>query len=158
MRSFALVLIGVLLGSVIAPSFAQSDKVLGVNHVGIGVANLDEAIAFYTQKMGFREAFTARDEKGQPTLTYIQVSRDTFIELQPVNANRPAGLNHVGLQVETIGATVARLRERGLKIDEPRVSSTNSKITNVTDLGGVRFELSELTPDSLQRKAINNWK
>lgn len=158
MRNIALVLFGVLVGAAIAPGFAQTDRILGVNHVGIGVDSIDEAIAFYTQKMGFKEAFTVRDEKGQPTLVYVQVSRDTFIELQPANANRPKGLNHVGLQVENIAATVARLRAQGLKIDDPRVSSTNSKITNVFDLGGVRVELSEVTPESLQRKAINAWR
>ena len=158
MRNIALVLFGVLVGASIAPSFAQTDRILGVNHVGIGVDNIDEVLAFYTQKMGFKEAFTVRDEKGQPTLVYVQVSRDTFIELQPANANRPKGLNHVGLQVENIAATVARLRAQGLKIDDPRVSSTNSKITNVFDLGGVRVELSEITPESLQRKAINAWR
>lgn len=158
MRNIALVLFGVLVGASIAPSFAQTDRILGVNHVGIGVDNIDEALAFYTQKMGFKEAFTVRDEKGQPTLVYVQVSSDTFIELQPANANRPKGLNHVGLQVENIAATVARLRAQGLKIDDPRVSSTNSKITNVFDLGGVRVELSEITPESLQRKAINAWR
>jgi methylmalonyl-CoA/ethylmalonyl-CoA epimerase len=158
MRNVALVVMGVFFGIAVASSSAQTDKIIGVNHVGIGVDNLDEAIAFYTQKMGFREAFTARDEKGQPVLTYMQVSKDTFFELQPTNANRPKGLNHVGLWVENIDATVARLRSKGLKIDDPRVSSTNSKITNVVDLGGTRVELSELTPQSLQRKAINNWK
>ena len=31
-------------------------------------------------------------------------------------------------------------------------------LSNVTDLNGLRIELAELTPDSLQRKAMNSWK
>ena len=160
MRSAMLFAAGILvgLGAHVVSAQNSNSGIVGMNHVGIAVANMDEAVAFYTQKMGFKEAFTVRDEKGQPTLVYVQVSRDTFIELQPANANRPKGLNHVGLQVENIAATVARLRAQGLKIDDPRVSSTNSKITNVFDLGGVRVELSEITPESLQRKAINAWR
>jgi len=75
-----------------APGFAQGNRLAGmnyVNHVAISVANFDEAFAFYTQKMGFREAFTVRDDKGQPLLAYVQASRNTFVELQPANANRP---------------------------------------------------------------------
>jgi hypothetical protein len=59
-----------------------------LNHVAIAVENFDAAFAFYTQKMGFREAFTVRDANGRPNLAYVQVSRNTFIELQQANANR----------------------------------------------------------------------
>ena len=131
----------------------------GVNHVGIYVKNLDEAKAFYTKKMGFREAFTVNDDKGQPFLTYIQVSPNTFVELQPAGPNRTPGISHVGLQVEDIRATIASLKQRDVVVeDQARVSSTKSMIANVTATDGVRIELSEITPASLQRKAIDTWK
>ena len=34
----------------------------------------------------------------------------------------------------------------------------NAILANVTDLNGLRIELAELTPDSLQKKAIDSWK
>ena len=49
-----------LLGTAFGPALAQGQKLAGenyVNHVGMAVENFDEAFAFYTQKMGFREAF-----------------------------------------------------------------------------------------------------
>ena len=110
MRTSIVFLIGVLVGSTVATGFAQGGRLAGsnyVNHVGIAVENFDEAFAFYTQKMGFREAFTVRDDKGQPILAYVQASRDTFVELQPANANRASGLTHFGLHVEDLRATVA---------------------------------------------------
>ena len=161
MRISIAFLIGVLLGSAIPTSFAQGNRLAGmngVNHVEINVESLDEAMAFYTQKMGFPEAFTVRNAQGQPTLAYVQASRNTFIELQPAGANRPAGIGHLGLQVEDIRATVASLKQRGVTVEEPRVSSTQSLIANVTGPGGVRIELSELTPESLQRKAVDGWR
>ena len=161
MRTSIVFVIGLLLGSAMSTTFAQGNRLAGmdgVNHVGIYVDNVDEAKSFYTQKMGFGEAFTVRDDKGQPTLAYVQVSRNTFVELQPAGANRPAGISHVGLQVENIRATIASLKQRGVTVEEPRVSSTQSMIANVTGPGGVRIELSELTPESLQRKAIDSWK
>jgi len=158
MRGLALFVGGVLLGSAVQTGIAQGDKVVGVNHVGITVEHFDEAMRFYTQNMGFREAFTVRDDKGQPVLAYVQVSRDTFLELQPSAADRRPGISHVGLHVEDIRATLARLAQHGVKVDEPRVSRTSSTIANATSPEGVRIELSELGPESLQRKAMNSWK
>ena len=157
-------LIGLLMGiviSTISMTFAQGNRLTGmdgVNHAGVYVENMDEAKAFFTQKMGFTEAFTVRNPQGQPTLTYMQASKNTFIELQPAGEGRPAGISHVGLQVEDIKATIATLKQRGVTVDEPRTSSTNSIIANVTGPANMRIELSELTPQSLQRKAVDGWK
>jgi len=161
MRTSIVFVFGFLLGSAVSISFAQGNRLSGmdgVNHVGISVSNLDASVAFYTQKMGFREAFTVNDDKGQPFLTYLQVSPQTFVELQPAGSNRTPGITHVGLQVDDIRATINTLKERGVMVDDARVSSTKSMIANISAPDGVRIELSELTPDSLQRKAINGWK
>src|SRR5438552_16394588 len=123
MRTSVVFVMGILLGSALAPVLAQGPKLAGenyVNHVGLAVENFDEAFAFYTQKMGFREALTVRDANGKPTLAYVQVSRNTFIELQQANANRPPGLNHFGLHVENLRATAATLKQRGVTVEEPR--------------------------------------
>lgn len=161
MRTSIVLAIGFLLGSAVSVSFGQGRRLSGmdgVNHVGIYASNLEASVAFYTQKMGFQEAFTVHDDKGQPFLTYLQVSPQTFVELQPAGPNRTPGISHVGLQVEDIRATINTLKERGVAVDEARASSTKSMIANISAPDGVRIELSELTPESLQRKAINSWK
>ena len=43
--------------------------------------------------MGYREAFRVNDDKGQPRLVYMQISRNTFLELKQANAQRPAGFH-----------------------------------------------------------------
>lgn len=161
MRISVVFLTGLLLGSALAPGFAQGDRLAGtnyVNHVAIAVENFDEAFAFYTQKMGFREAFTVRDDKGQAVLAYVQVSRNTFVELQRANANRRPGLNHFGLHVEDLKATVATLKQRGVMVDEPRQRPDDSSVTNATDPNGIRIEMFEFGPGSPQGKAIASWK
>jgi len=161
MRTAVVFFVGILLGSFIAPGVAQDNRVPGmnyVNHVAIAYDNFDEAFAFYTQKMGFREAFTIRDDKGQPTLAYVQANRNTFVELQRTNANRPQGLNHYGLHVEDLKATVAVLKQRGVKVDDPRVRPDDSSVANATDPAGIRIEMFELGPNSPAGKAIASWK
>ena len=102
MRTVIVFVTGLAIGTVMSPLLAQGDRIPGVNnmnHVAIAYENFDEAFDFYTKKMGFKEGFTVRNAQGQPALSYVQASRDTFIEIQPANANRKAGLNHYGLHV-----------------------------------------------------------
>jgi hypothetical protein len=51
---------------------------------------------------------------------------------------------------------------RCLKGAEPtsqkRASGTKVILSNVTDANGVRMELLELPPESLQRQAMERWK
>jgi len=131
---------------------------LGLNHVAISVPNLDAAVAYYTKTMGFPEAFRSLDEKGQPTLVYVQISKNTFIELQPANAQRPAGLNHLGIHVENMAAATSMFKQRGANVSETRVSPTKAILANITDPNGIRIELAELPADSEHRKAMDRWK
>ena len=161
MKTSIVFVIGVLVGSALTPLVAQSPKLAGenyVNHVGMAVENFDEAFTFYTQKMGFREAFVVKDPAGKPTLAYVQVNRNTFVELQQANANRPKGLNHFGLHVENLKAVVATLKERGVTVDDVRVRPDDSSVANATDPNGIRIEMFEFGPGSPQGKAIASWK
>jgi catechol 2,3-dioxygenase-like lactoylglutathione lyase family enzyme len=136
----------------------NSPSGLRLNHVGIYAKDYNESLRFYTQTMGFHEAFTIKDKDGNPTLTYLQINKDTFLELAPANAQRPAGLSHVGIWPLDLKATVSTLRQRGVQVEDPRTGSTLTSITNVTDPNGVRLELLDFLPGSLPRKAIDDWK
>jgi predicted enzyme related to lactoylglutathione lyase len=159
MRGLALFLGGLLLGTAVQTGIAQGDNVVGVNHVGINVADFDAAMKFYTQQMGFREAFVVNDANGKPTQGYIHVSRSTFLEIRPAGPNQPVGvITHVGIEVDNIRATLARLAKNGVKVEEPRKGINFATIANAISPEGVRMELSELGPESLQRKSINSYK
>jgi len=129
-----------------------------LGNVGISVSNIPEAVTYYTQKMGYREAFRVNDEKGQPRIVYLQISKNTFLELNPVTAQRPAGFSHYGLQVENAADAVARFRRSGLTVSDTIPSDTKAILANITDPYMGRIELTELTPESLHNKAIQNWK
>ena len=162
MRGVALFIAGLVVGTVMMqPSAAQQlsrDASLKLNHVGLNVKDFEESLNFYTKTMGFREAFTLRGPDGKPSLSYIQISRETFLELAAAGPDRPAGLTHFSLQSDDVNATVKRLREAGVKIDDARVSRTNTLLTAVIDPNGVRFEIAQLPLDSLPRKAMESWK
>jgi catechol 2,3-dioxygenase-like lactoylglutathione lyase family enzyme len=142
------------------PGAAQQNRIPGLrlSHVGIYVKDFDESMRYYTQTMGLREAFTIKDQNGKPTLAYLQITRDTFLELAPSTADRPVGLSHIGIWPENLNGTVAILRQRGVKVDDPRTGSNKTSITNVTDPNGVRLEFLDFLPDSLPRQAMDSWK
>ena len=76
------------------------------------VPDLDKAVEFYTKTMGFPEAFQLKNASGQVQLVYVQISQNTFVELQPANAQRPPGITHFGLHVENMAAATAMFRQR----------------------------------------------
>jgi catechol 2,3-dioxygenase-like lactoylglutathione lyase family enzyme len=160
-RGIAFFVAGTLFGIfAMQPGAAPQEKGAGLrlNHFGLYVKNLDESINFYTKTIGFREAFSVKDKDGNPTLVYLQMSRDTFVELAPASADHPVGVSHIGLWSDDLNKTVNLLRERGVKMDNPISGGTKAILTNMFEPNGVRLELLEYPPESLQRKAIDSWK
>ena len=159
MKGIVLFVAGLLVGLGVQVGFAQNQNVVMMNHVGINVPNINEAVTYYTQKMGYREAFRANDAQGQPTLVYMHISRNTFLELNVANAERPAGFTHYGLHVENIKSAVETFRQRGVKVSDVNKSAgTSALLANIADPYMSRIELAELTPDSMHRKALDSFK
>ena len=164
MRGLGLFVAGLLCGLAVQTTMAQNDTAgatgVVLNHVGLAVPSIPDAAAFYMQKLGFKEAFRNSDPQGNPTAIYLQISKTTFIELQQANAQRPAGINHFGLEAPNIRTTVSTLKQRGATASDPGAPSAFSHaiLANVTDLNGLRIELAEMGPESLQRKAMDSWK
>ncbi len=160
MRGAVLFLAGLFVGVAVHAATAQNSTtgVSMMNHVGINVPNVDEAVSYYTQKMGYREAFRATDANGQPRLVYMYISRNTFLEIQPATAQRPAGFTHYGLVVDSASASVDAFRKSGVTVTDVTKSDTKVNLANITDPYMGRVELVEITPESLHAKAIAGWK
>ena len=151
---------GIVVGLLVQSALAQSQNrgIVGLNHIALSVPNLDQAVSYYTKTMGFPEAFRSVDDKGQVALVYVQISKNTFVELQPANPQRPPGINHFGLHVENMPAAIAMFKQRGANVTDSRVSATKAILANITDPNGVRIELAELPPESQHRQAMERWK
>jgi methylmalonyl-CoA/ethylmalonyl-CoA epimerase len=129
-----------------------------IDHVGIAVADLDEAIDFYArtfglsvvheevnEEQGVREAMLAVGDSG----SWIQL-------LSPMSADSPIGrfldrsgpgIQQMAYTVTDIDAVCAHLRSSGVRVlyDEPKVGTGGSLInfTHPKDTGGVLIELVE---------------
>jgi catechol 2,3-dioxygenase-like lactoylglutathione lyase family enzyme len=159
-RGSALFAAGVIAGMfVMQPTAAPQQRTSGIrlNHIGLFVKDLDESKNFYTKKMGFREAFSFKDSAGKP-IVYLQINRDTFLEMTPADTEHPAGFSHAGIWADDVEATVASLKQNGVKVEDVHAGSTKAPLANMFDPNGVRLELLSYPPESLQRKAIDAWK
>ena len=129
-----------------------------IDHVGVAVPDLDEAIAFYrdafgmrvtheetNQEQGVREAMLAVGESGSSIQLLAPVDDQSMIAkfLQRFGP----GLQQLAYRVTDVDQVCAILRERGLRLlyDEPRRGTANSRINFVhpKDAGGVLVELVE---------------
>jgi catechol 2,3-dioxygenase-like lactoylglutathione lyase family enzyme len=158
---FTLFAAGVFAGSAIQPAGAQqpTDGSVRLNHVGIAVKDFQESLNFYTKVLGFKVAYALPSPDGKPTTTFLQISRDTFIEMAPANDKLRPGFTHIGLLTDDANASVTQLRQRGADVPDVRSGGgTGSRLSNVLDPNDIRLELVEQPSGSLMRKAMESWK
>ena len=75
MRGFLLFVSGILVGTAIQTLVAQSpagNPAVRLNHVAISVPDVAQAVAWYGEKLGFREVVRNTSPQGQVTGSYIQ--------------------------------------------------------------------------------------
>lgn len=163
MRSLAIFVAGMVVGTIVMlPGMAQERENTGLrlNHVGIRVNDFQQSLDFYTKVMGFPAAFSfPPNPDGRPSTVFLQINRDTFLEMAPASADQPAGLTHIGIYTDDANASVTQLRQAGGTIADSRPSSNSgSRLANITDPSGNRLELNEQPSGSLMRTAMESWQ
>jgi catechol 2,3-dioxygenase-like lactoylglutathione lyase family enzyme len=138
----------------------EEGKILGLNHVGIRVADFDKASDFYENTMGFPMIYRFDKDKGQLIFAYFQINKSTFIELLPANDEHPEGIDHFGLETHKNEAVVSDFHSLGIECTKSNVTPfTHVNIAHAKDLNGVYFEIIEAVEGSALRKVMdNNWK
>lgn len=159
MKSSAMFVAGIVVGALLLQVVAAQDSSRrGINHVGIRTQNYDAALAFYRDTLGAKEAFTIRNDDGSVRITYLQLSRDTFVELLPVAAGQPTGVAHIGIETADVAASVANLRSKGVAVEDPTAGVSKARVARISDPDGVPIEIMQMGADSLQRQAIDAWR
>jgi catechol 2,3-dioxygenase-like lactoylglutathione lyase family enzyme len=159
MRIFVSFVCGALVGAVLLQAVAaQTNRMSRLNHVGIVVDNYDEALEFYTGALGLRVAYTVPKPDGSPLLTYLQLNRETFIELIPVDPGQQTGITHFGIEFGDLESAVGRLREHRVTVADPGLTPAKALYTRIRDLDNVDIEIMEFGPEAAQRKAMDAWR
>ncbi|HSR59650.1 MAG TPA: VOC family protein [Robiginitalea sp.] len=138
---------------------SEEPEVVGLSHVGLRVADFDRARDFYVNTLGFKLAYQFDTAEGQPIFAYIQISKNTFLELIPADGQHPAGFDHYGLESTQLKALAAQYKQAGIETADPSVSTfTGIHLCMAKDLDGIRFELIEPVEGSRLRQVIDAWE
>jgi methylmalonyl-CoA/ethylmalonyl-CoA epimerase len=129
---------------------------VSIDHVGIAVPDLDEAMAFYrdafgmrvlheetNEEQGVREAMVGVGDSGSCIQLLAPLDESSTIA-KFLDRSGP-GIQQLAYRVADVEQVSAVLRERGLRLlyDEPRRGTSNSRVNFIhpKDAGGVLVEL-----------------
>lgn len=133
-------------------------NILRVDHIGIAVNNLEEALKFYEDVLGLKCEGTEIVEDQKVKVGFLQVG-ETELELLESTSEDGAiakfiaknggrgGIQHVALRVDNIEKAIEEVKDKGYRmIDEvPRYGAGNARIAFCHPKGtdGILIELSE---------------
>ena len=144
----------------------NTDLFVCIDHVGLAVPNLDEAIAFHTNVLGWRVLHRETNEEQGVEEAMIgtgdQLAENAQIQLLAqlneestiakfIGRNGP-GMQQLAYRVRDLDAVSATLRERGVRLlfPEAKRGTGGSRINfcHPKDTGGVLLELVEPNPEA----------
>ena len=129
-------------------------KVLKIDHLGIAVASLQEALGAY-RALGFEVSDVHEVATERVRAAFLPVGEARLELLEPTEPDsviarflqKRSGLHHVCLLVEDLEAALAELRARGVELldQAPRPGAGGSRVAFIHPraAGGVLLELKE---------------
>lgn len=130
-----------------------------IDHIGIAVTNLDEAVKMYTTLLGKGPDHFEKVPEQKARTAFFAVD-DTNLELlQSTSPDGPigkfiekqgrGGLHHICILVDDIEKTLEEYKRQGIQLidEKPRIGAHGKKIAFVhpKSTAGVLLELSEVT-------------
>jgi methylmalonyl-CoA epimerase len=131
-----------------------------LDHIGIAVREMTEAVAFYRDALGLEVAsFEEVPAQGVRT-SFLPVGESSLELLEATSADSPIatfiekrgpGVHHITLRVGDIRAALARLRQRGVRLidNEPRAGAGGALVAFIhpSSAHGVLVELKQVVKD-----------
>ena len=131
-----------------------------INHIGVAVKDLDEAIKLYRDQLGLEFKGTDEVESQKVKVAFFKIG-ETNIEL--VAATSPdspiakyleknrEGIHHICFEVDNINKALESLKERGVKLinEEPRKGAHNTLVAFIhpKSTNGVLTEICQVPED-----------
>lgn len=127
-----------------------------VDHIGVAVKSLDEALKFYTEVLGLDLQGIEVVEDQKVKVAFLPVGDAEIELLESTDPEGPiakyiekkgAGLQHIAFRVDDIEKALDEMREKGVRLidEKPRYGAGGAKIAflHPKSTYGVLVELSE---------------
>lgn len=127
-----------------------------VDHIGIAVKNIDEALNFYEGVLGLKTAGKETVEEQKVTVAFLPIGDSEVELLESTSEDGPIakfiekngeGIQHIAYKVDDIEKAIETMKSKGVRmIDEkPRYGAGGARIAfcHPKSTGGVLVELCE---------------
>jgi len=127
-----------------------------IDHIGVAVEDLDEAVALYSDRLGMREQHRETVEEFGVEAVLLEVGEGHVELLRPLSpdtgvgkfiARNGPGMHHVAYQTRDIDSALEAVRSAGLSLidEKPRIGIRGSRVAflHPKSTGGVLTELVE---------------
>ena len=144
-----------------SPAEVLGPAVTAIDHVGLAVRDLDEAIAFYGRTFGLPLLHEETNEEQGVREAMLGIGDSCIQLLAPLRPDSPIGkflerngegIQQVAFRVVDVEVAGQRLRDAGLRLlyDTPKRGTAGSRVNFVhpKDCGGVLVELVEPASDA----------
>ena len=131
-------------------------KIIGIEHIGIAVNNLDRESKFWNEILGIKFSSTENvDDQGVKTDIYdtgsgkieLLLSKYPNSPIEKFLQKRGPGIHHICLEVENIDDAIEFMLKNEIKLigDEPIIGAEGYRVIFIhpTSAGGVLVELAE---------------
>ena len=131
-----------------------------IDHIGVAVNNLEEAISIYTDILGLEYKGTEKIEEQKIILATILIGGIKIELLQPTHPDGPIwkfikkkgeGVHHIAFMVENIDESLKEFSAKGVNLidEKARVGAGGAKIAFIhpKDMNGVLIELVEMAKE-----------
>ena len=130
-----------------------------INHLGIATKGIEEAMKFWGDALGLENVHTEVVEDQKVRVAMLPIGESRIELLEPTSEDSPiskfiekrgGGIHHIAVEVEDIEASLAKLKEQGMRlIDEsPRIGAEGCLVAFVhpSSANGVLLELVQTKP------------
>jgi methylmalonyl-CoA epimerase len=134
----------------------MSKMIKKIDHIGVAVENLNEAMRLYRESLGLEIEETEEVKEQRVKVAFIPVgeSRIELIESTDPNGliakfieRKGEGIHHIALEVDHIEDALQKLKEKGVQLidEKPRIGAHRMKIAflHPKSTKGVLLELCE---------------
>ena len=110
-----------------------------IDHIGIAVKNLEEALKLYTEVLGLKTVTFETLEEQKVKTAIIDVGESKIELLEPLTADSPLasfiekrgeGLHHLALNVDNIETALNQVKEKNIPLvnEHPRKGVQNTRV------------------------------
>ena len=134
----------------------MSKMVKKIDHIGVAVENLNEAMKLYSESLGLEIEGTEEVKEQKVKVAFIPVGESRIELIESIDPNgiiakfierRGEGIHHIALEVDHIEDALKKLKERGVQLidEKPRIGAHKMKIAflHPKSTKGVLLELCE---------------